>query len=67
MFSALEEKSVFQILTVSTAPEHATRMLRRVSLRIGDKSILIIHAANCESVEEVAFRVRDLQPEMIVC
>lgn len=27
---------------------------------------MVIHAANCEHIEEVKFRVRDLQPDMLV-
>lgn len=40
-------------------------MVKRLAEIYADKYI-IIHAANCERIEEVRFRVRDLQPDMLV-
>ncbi|KAK5952329.1 hypothetical protein OHC33_006802 [Knufia fluminis] len=55
----------YKIVTVSKHPEKATMMVRRLAENLSDRYI-VIHAANCERIDEVKFRVRDLQPDMLV-
>lgn len=40
-------------------------MVKKIAESLDDKYIFI-HAANCEYVDEVKFRVRDIQPDMLV-
>ncbi|KAK5090268.1 hypothetical protein LTR05_000439 [Lithohypha guttulata] len=58
-------RRTYKILTVSRYPDKATLMVKRLAEKMNDKYTLI-HVANCERVEEVSFRVRDLQPDMLV-
>lgn len=55
----------YKLVTVSRYPEKATIMVKRLAEMLNDR-YMVIHAANCEHLEEVNFRVRDLQPDMLV-
>ncbi|KAK5089263.1 hypothetical protein LTR70_006858 [Exophiala xenobiotica] len=65
MSSSLGYLRPYKLVTVSKHPEKATIMVKRLAEMLDDRYI-VIHAANCERIEEVKFRVRDLEPDMLL-
>ncbi|KAF2759579.1 hypothetical protein EJ05DRAFT_474666 [Pseudovirgaria hyperparasitica] len=59
-------KGPFKLVTVNTAPERAKRLIGRMVEALKDK-YTIIHAANCETIEQVAPTVTELQPDVLFC
>ncbi|KAL2004840.1 hypothetical protein VTN00DRAFT_3113 [Thermoascus crustaceus] len=59
-------KGPFRLVTVNTAPERAFRLIGRVTEALRDK-YTIIHAANCEKIEEVEPKVKEIQPDLLFC
>lgn len=82
MSTALGSRQPFKLITVSRYPEKATLMVKKIAESLDDKYIFIHAAnceceylvANSDSlslwlvadVDEVKFRVRDIQPDMLV-
>lgn len=65
MSSSLRSLRPYKLVTVSKHPEKATIMVKRLAEMLSGRYI-VIHAANCERIDEVNFRVRDLEPDMLV-
>ncbi|PGH27559.1 hypothetical protein AJ80_00801 [Polytolypa hystricis UAMH7299] len=59
-------KGPFKLVTVNTAPERASRLIGRMVEALKDK-YTIIHAANCETIDEVAPKVTEIQPDVLFC
>ncbi|RJE22755.1 hypothetical protein PHISCL_04900 [Aspergillus sclerotialis] len=57
-------KGPFRLVTVNKAPERAKRLIGRVSDILKDRYI-IIHEANCEKIEEVGPKVKELMPDVL--
>ncbi|KAF2719506.1 hypothetical protein K431DRAFT_251080 [Polychaeton citri CBS 116435] len=56
----------YKLVTVNTAPERAKRLIGRMSETLKDE-FEIIHAANCETIEEVRPTVANIQPDVLFC
>ncbi|PGH07783.1 hypothetical protein AJ79_06171 [Helicocarpus griseus UAMH5409] len=62
----IEVKGPFKLVTVNTAPERAYRLIGRVAQGLSDR-YAIIHAGNCEKIEEVGPKVTEIQPDLLFC
>ncbi|KAL4972552.1 hypothetical protein BDW66DRAFT_120328 [Aspergillus desertorum] len=57
-------KGPFTLVTVNTAPERAKRLIGRMVEALKDR-YTIIHVDNCETIEEVAPKVTQHQPDIL--
>ncbi|KAL5052120.1 hypothetical protein BDW71DRAFT_170217 [Aspergillus fruticulosus] len=57
-------KGPFTLVTVNTAPERAKRLIGRMVEALKDR-YTIIHLDNCETIEEVAPKVAQHQPDVL--
>ncbi|KAB8067710.1 hypothetical protein BDV29DRAFT_84127 [Aspergillus leporis] len=57
-------KGPFRLVTVNTAPERAKRLIGRVVEALKDR-YTIIHEGNCETIEEVGPKVKELMPDVL--
>jgi len=62
----MSPKGPFRLVTVNTAPERAKRLVGRVVEELKDR-YTIQHLANCESIDEVESKVRELLPNLLFC
>ncbi|OCL03720.1 hypothetical protein AOQ84DRAFT_356760, partial [Glonium stellatum] len=59
-------KGPFKLVTVNTAPERAFRLIGRLTEALKDQ-YTVVHAANCETIEEVGPKVKEIQPDLLFC
>jgi len=59
-------KGPFKLDNVNTAPERAFRLIGRLTEQLKER-YTIVHAANCETIEEVLPKVEEIQPELLFC
>ncbi|KAF1809763.1 hypothetical protein P152DRAFT_484377 [Eremomyces bilateralis CBS 781.70] len=64
--TATAPKGPFKLVTVNTAPERAYRLIGRVAKALEDRYTLV-HAGNCEKIDEVEGKVREIQPDLLFC
>ncbi|KAL4999269.1 hypothetical protein BDV10DRAFT_165075 [Aspergillus recurvatus] len=57
-------KGPFTLVTVNTAPERAKRLIGRMVEALKDR-YTIIHVDNCETIEDVAPKVTQHQPDIL--
>ncbi|CEL06146.1 hypothetical protein BJX68DRAFT_233797 [Aspergillus pseudodeflectus] len=57
-------KGPFRLVTVNTAPERAKRLIGRMAEALKDR-YTIIHIDNCETIEEVAPKVTEHNPDVL--
>ncbi|OJJ62251.1 hypothetical protein ASPSYDRAFT_40882 [Aspergillus sydowii CBS 593.65] len=57
-------KGPFTLVTVNTAPERAKRLIGRLIEALKDR-YTIIHADNCESIDQVAPKVTEHKPDVL--
>ncbi|EXJ75435.1 uncharacterized protein A1O5_02131 [Cladophialophora psammophila CBS 110553] len=62
----MSPKGPYRLVTVNTAPERAKRLIGRVTEDIKEQ-YTIQHVANCESIEEVEGKVKEIQPDLLFC
>jgi hypothetical protein len=55
----------FTLVTVNTAPDRAKRLIARMIEGLGDRYD-ITHVDNCSSIDQVAAKVRQCQPNLLV-
>ncbi|KIY00006.1 uncharacterized protein Z520_04643 [Fonsecaea multimorphosa CBS 102226] len=62
----MSPKGPYRLVTVNTAPERAKRLIGRVTEELKDQ-YTIQHLANCESIDEVEGKVKEIQPDVLFC
>ncbi|KIW23664.1 uncharacterized protein PV07_11845 [Cladophialophora immunda] len=62
----MSPKGPYRLVTVNTAPERAKRLIGRVTEELKDQ-YTIQHLANCESIDEVEGKVKEIQPDLLFC
>ena len=58
-------KGPFTLVTVNTAPDRARRLIGQMIAKLEDRYD-ITHVDNCATIEEVAMKVRQHQPNILV-
>ena len=55
----------YRLVTVNKVPERAKRLIGQMSEALKDRYI-IIHSANCETIDQVSSTVQEIEPQLLV-